>query len=264
MIRRAKLQDMPEVIDGFRMRGTEVSRMEAFADCGFGFGLTLIVVQLDVPKRFDELWMTMRGFLGFAFCFAVFFGVWSRHYTFCRRFGLQDAKVRVLTAALLFVILAYLYPLKFLTVVFVTWVLNFDIGWKPVPGDQIDIGQLFIVYGVGFAAIQLVFTLLYLHAYRMRDRLQLDELEGLDARSWVWEQGLYLIIPAISILTAILVRKELIGLAGYAYVGMGFVGWFHGSRHRKRHRELAERLEAEGRLSEETLSTENEMIETPG
>jgi len=185
MIRRAKLKDMPEVIEGFRMRGTEVSRMEAFADCVFGFGLTLIVVQLDVPKRFDELWMTMRGFLGFAFCFAIFFGVWSRHYTYCRRFGLQDAQVRILTACLLFVMLAYLYPLKFLTLIFVTFVLNFDIGWKPVPGDHIDMAMLFIVYGVGFAAIQLVFTLLYLHAYKMRERLQLDELETLDVRSRV-------------------------------------------------------------------------------
>jgi hypothetical protein len=43
---------------------------------------------------------------------------------------------------------------------------------------------------------------------------------------------------------------------------MGFVGWFHGTYHRKKHDELAARLEAEGALTEDSLSTENEMVET--
>ena len=38
--------------DGFRLRGTEMSRIDAFSDVVFGFALTLIVVSLDVPKTF--------------------------------------------------------------------------------------------------------------------------------------------------------------------------------------------------------------------
>ncbi|HLK61651.1 MAG TPA: TMEM175 family protein [Chthonomonadaceae bacterium] len=75
---------------GFRWRGKEVSRVEGFSDAVFGFALTLLVVSLQVPKTFTELLETLRGFLAFGICFALLLMVWERHYTFFRRYGLQD------------------------------------------------------------------------------------------------------------------------------------------------------------------------------
>jgi hypothetical protein len=37
----------------FRWRGGEVSRLEGFSDAVFGFGLTLLVVSLEVPQTLD-------------------------------------------------------------------------------------------------------------------------------------------------------------------------------------------------------------------
>jgi hypothetical protein len=54
---------------GFRLRGNEVTRLESVSDPVFGFALTL--VSLDVPKSFDDLVGTMRGFPAFAICFLL-------------------------------------------------------------------------------------------------------------------------------------------------------------------------------------------------
>jgi uncharacterized membrane protein len=261
MLRRALVEKAPEVVDGFRMRGTEVSRLEAFVDCVFGFGLTLIVVSSQAPQKYDDLLTNLRSFVPFGLCFAIFFSVWSRHYNFCRRFGLEDGWVRALTVTLLFVMLIYLYPLRFLAMVFATYVLGVDVGWRVQKGEHFDLAQLFIIYGVGFAAIQLLFALLYYHAYRQHEELRLDELERLDTKWWTIEQAGYLLVPLLSIALALVLPAQAMGLAGFAYFGMGIVGWIHGSMHGRRHREVVERMEAAGRLSAAELNTENDLLE---
>ena len=46
--------------------------------------------------------------------FVLLFFVWFNQYKFFRRYGLRDTITVVLNAALLFVVLFYVYPLKFL------------------------------------------------------------------------------------------------------------------------------------------------------
>jgi uncharacterized membrane protein len=48
--------------DGFRLRGTSMSRIDAFSDVVFGFAITLLVVSLEIPHTFEELHRSLRGF----------------------------------------------------------------------------------------------------------------------------------------------------------------------------------------------------------
>src|SRR6185295_14776646 len=100
--------------DPLRWRGHEVSRLEGFSDTVFAFALTLLVVALEVPHSYDKLMELMKGFPAFACSFALLIWIWSEHNTFFRRYGLQDAWTITLNAVLLFLVLFYVYPLKFM------------------------------------------------------------------------------------------------------------------------------------------------------
>jgi len=176
MARSTESRDLP----GFRLRGLEVTRLESFSDAVFGFALTLLVVSLDVPKSFDDLVNTMRGFPAFAVCFVLLALIWNSHYKFCRRYGLDDGTARFLTCVMLFLVLFYVYPLKFLFNLSITG-LVFG-GGPPITITSPQLSALLAIYGLGFAAVYGALTLLYWHAYRLSETLQLTELEIFDTR----------------------------------------------------------------------------------
>src|SRR3984893_5354308 len=97
----------------FRWRAGEITRLEAFCDVIFGFAITLLVVSLEVPHSYAELMADLRGFFPFAVCFAQLVLIWRTHYKFSRRYGLQDDYTLLLNVVLLFLVLFYVYPLKF-------------------------------------------------------------------------------------------------------------------------------------------------------
>src|SRR6058998_660094 len=130
MLRGSRLTASRDLI-GFHLRGREVTRLESFSDAVFGFALTLLVVSLDVPKSFDDLVTTMRGFPAFALCFLFLALIWNGHYRHCRRYGLDDGTARFLTCVMLFLVLFYVYPLKFLFNFSIT-ALFFDGSAQPV------------------------------------------------------------------------------------------------------------------------------------
>jgi uncharacterized membrane protein len=180
MLEESRMRSQSRDLPGFRLRGREVTRLESFSDAVFGFALTLLVVSLDVPKSFSDLIATMRGFPAFAVCFLLLALIWNGHYKFCRRYGLDDGTARFLTCVLLFLVLFYVYPLKFLFNLSITGLL---LGARPpVPMSGSQLSALLVIYGLGFAAVYAASTLLYLHAYRLRETLELNELERFDTR----------------------------------------------------------------------------------
>src|ERR1041385_3617521 len=152
MVRSTESRDLP----GFRLRGLEVTRLESFSDAVFGFALTLLVVSLDVPKSFDDLITTMRGFPAFAVCFLLLALIWNSHYKFCRRYGLDDGTARFLTCVMLFLVLFYVYPLKFLFNLSITG-LVFG-GGPPITMNGASLSCLLCIFFFWFEAAFLAIT----------------------------------------------------------------------------------------------------------
>ena len=189
MIRKLLNQTRNTTPAQFRWRSSEVSRLEELSDAVIGFALTLLVVSLEVPQTFDELLHTIRGFPAFGICFALLIVIWYEHYTFFRRYGLQDTPTIVLNTVFLFLIVFYVYPLKFLFTLFSNEALGLSMQVTSSSGDivpmiqQAQLPQLYFIYGIGWSAVWLVFVLLYRHALKQAEHLELNPLEVFDTRA---------------------------------------------------------------------------------
>ena len=200
--------------DGFSWRGEEVSRIEGFSDAVFAFAVTLLVVSLDVPDTFDELLATMRGFFAFAICFWLLVAVWFDQYKFFRRYGLGDNATVHLNAVLLFIVLFYVYPLKFLFTMLTDRLLGF--GNEVIESSQVPL--LMIIYGVGFVAVQLVFVTLYWRAYSLRAVLELDADELSMTREEIQGFLVNVAVGLASVFVAVLGGEDASSWAGLVYV----------------------------------------------
>jgi hypothetical protein len=80
-----------------------------------------------------------------------------------RRFGTHDLGTIAINALLLFVVLFFVYPLKFLFTMVSYWAM----GLGTASFDSVrQVRKLMVIYGLGFMAIYLLFAALYLNGYR--------------------------------------------------------------------------------------------------
>jgi uncharacterized membrane protein len=215
----------------FRWRGEEVTRLEGFSDAVFAFAVTLLVVSLEVPRSFPQLIEVLRGFPPFAACFYLLAIVWRQHVLYFRRYGLQDGRATALNCALLFFVLFYVYPMKFM------FVAMFERGAM----QENQIRTLFLVFAAGFGAISTIFALLQWHAWRRRQALALNAVERLQTRQTLIHQVAMLLISAAGATLAETISVSWVGLTGFAYLLIPLYYAVAGPLFRRQRRRLLER-----------------------
>lgn len=202
--------------EGFRWRGTKISRVENLSDAVFGFAITLLVVSARVPETFRELTELLRLFVPFGACVLLFAMIWHAHYKFYRRYGLHDAPTMLINAALLFVVLFFLYPLKFL----VTLLFNFVTGRHDlVAATARDSDTLLVIYSAGYAAVFCLLAAFYGNAWRQRLALELTPMEQLITKQTL---GLMLVHVTVALLVLnVGLLWQTTGMAGALYFLIG-------------------------------------------
>ena len=203
--------------NGFHFRGHEIKRIETFSDAVFAFAVTLLIVSLEVPRSFEELVISMRGFFPFAICFTLLMLIWHEQHTFFRRYGMEDVLTNSLNCALIFIVLFYVYPLKFLfTLIFSNTI--YGAGRSPLSITDAQAPVLMVIYGAGYMIIYFIFFLLYGHALRNKVSLQLTTLEQFDTRTKMYAQLILILVGLLSVITALVLPPAQAGLAGIVYV----------------------------------------------
>jgi uncharacterized membrane protein len=215
---------------GFRIRSREVSRLEGLSDAVFGFAITLLVVSLEVPNTYEELVTMMRGFVAFGASFAVLIMIWYEHYKFFRRYGLEDLWIIVLNSMLLFVVVLYIYPLKFMFSAVIGQLFGLRAGDGPrVPLAWADAPALMTLYSVSIIAVFAIIGLMYWRAYRKREALGLDEVEVLLTKSSIRSHAIWIGLAMFAIALSWIGGPRWVPIAGFSYALLGPLQAFNGT-----------------------------------
>ncbi len=175
----------------FTWRGEQPTRVEALSDIVFAFALTLLVVSAEPPASFPELISQLWGIPGFAAAFAILLLIWHAHYIFFRRYGLEDGWTTTLNAGLLFLILLFVYPLKYLATMLSQWLQSVFAGRPEAPLSLFEAQDALVILSIGYAALFLLFALLYQHAYARRRDLAMTPKEAAMTRFSFWQQVIH-------------------------------------------------------------------------
>jgi uncharacterized membrane protein len=225
---RERLPLAPKLEPHFRWRGNEVSRVEGFTDAVFAFAVTLLVVALEGPHDFQGLMDVVRSLPAFVICFALLMTFWNAHFRYHRRYGMEDWFSRVMTMAILVLVLFFVYPLKFLFTMLTVSLFHLDLQHAPHLENAQQADVLYLIYGLGFAGIWSLYAVLYWHALRRREELQLNEAEVIQTRAVLAENFIYVGVCLLSVLLAL--TTDLAALPGLVYFLLGPLQTLNGVR----------------------------------
>jgi uncharacterized membrane protein len=215
------LDKLPEK-QGFRLRGMEMTRTETFTDAAFAFALTLLVISVDaIPRNYEEMTAAVKGIPAFGLCCMILFLFWYGHWNWSRRYGLEDFPSMIVSFYLVFVMLCYVYPLKFVTSTFVEWASGQRIDADPNVDSIASMNELFgifTIYSVGFVALCLAILLLYWRAWQRRDDLELNEREQFVTRSELGSWAILAFVGIVAVLMGLFAPRRLLTVPGWAYM----------------------------------------------
>ncbi|HJU27253.1 MAG TPA: TMEM175 family protein [Rhodanobacteraceae bacterium] len=206
---------------GFRYRGSENTRIEAFTDAAFAFAVTLLMIGGgNVPTTAGELLTALRNLPGYAASFALLCLFWFAHYKWYRRYGVENGRSILLSLLLVFLVLIYVYPLHMM------FSAAISVGGRPA-SDAFQIRTwadwkiMYVVFGIAYASMSVVILLFYALARSLRDELELDVVEravtDTGVLRWAVSACVGMLSASLALALSPQARGLLYALPGFAY-----------------------------------------------
>ncbi len=219
-----------EKIGYFYNRGADTTRLETFVDAAFAFALTLLVISFDaVPSSYEELIIALRAIPAFLFGFSILMMFWAAHRKWSIRFGLDTGAAMIISLALVFVILVYVYPLRAMSTAAVSAITN---GWLPTDfkvTSYEEVRGLFAIYSSGFCLCAACIITLNAHALSLRSALSLTPEEIFLTKGEICSWLLVGAIGFASVIMAFTLPDTMVGFSGWVYASLAIVmpiyGW---------------------------------------
>ncbi|WP_026951749.1 TMEM175 family protein [Algoriphagus mannitolivorans] len=210
---------------GFSLRGLENTRIESLSDGVFAIAIGLLLLSSSPPETFAELKIFIQDFIPFAGTISILMTIWYQHYLFFIRFGLRDASTTAINTILLFLVLFYTYPLKFLFQVLIQIYRSLIMNDRELMSQLFqeklplqDAPELMVIYGLGASAIFFVFVWLNYRALKKSQDLSLSPLEVALTKNSILMNS---IAGGIPMLSGLFAYFELAG--SYTFMYSGFI-----------------------------------------
>jgi len=142
-------------------------RLDGFVDAAFAFATTALVISAgSPPQTLAELRAVLPTIPAFAGGFAIIAVFWWAHYEWSKVRPSTEGLNILLSLAIVFTVLIYVFPLKILT-----GAALHHMSGRVLPGAEIAAGgeamrELYLIYGGGFAFLSFLYVLLFAHAAR--------------------------------------------------------------------------------------------------
>src|SRR5947209_2996020 len=209
-------------LDGFRLRGIEMTRLETFIDAAFAVGISMLVIAAQhIPDNIQALLAAFKNVPTFVCSIAVLGIFWRGHWLWSRRYGLEDGVSILISWAMMVTILIFIYPLKAI----------FGAMWYLISSGQV--GQpfslhttesqartIFVIYALGLVAISAEILLLNLRAWQLREPLRLNALERLASRGELTGWSVPVSVGIVSLIFALTLPAEQIQWCCWDYFAM--------------------------------------------
>ena len=179
----ADLDGLPR-LNGFRLRGMQMTRLETFIDAAFAFAISMLVIAAQqIPDKRPgasggvqecaDLCLQHR-------CAGIF---WRGHWLWSRRYGLEDGASILISWSMIVTILIFIYPLKAIFGAMWYFLSDGQVGQRlSHHTTEAQARTIFAIYALGLIAISAEILLLYLRAWQLREPLRLNARERLVTR----------------------------------------------------------------------------------
>jgi uncharacterized membrane protein len=210
-------------------RGGDSQRLDAFVDAAFAFAVSLLIIGGAAPlASFADLAVALARIPAFACGFALIALFWVAHRTWSALSPMRDGWTTLLSLAVVFAVLVFVFPLRLLTEAATHFISGGALPGGGLMSSLADLSWTYVIYGVAFAILSGLNALLFAQAARaLRGG---DAMTVRKARQWTQTWS---IAAGAGVLSAAVAATPLLKAApwlpGVTYnlipVGVAFVLW---------------------------------------